>query len=221
MVPVQRRTSSGDFISTQWSAVDFLGTGGVRSAFTDHGTAANQGRTRALFRVAASLFNRAIDRSGIVAINRADHVPAVALKTGGRIVTKPVLDLAVDGDAVVVVHHDQLGQFPGTGQGASLVRDTFHQTAVTRENPGQVVDHIVAFAVELARQQGFSQCKTDSITQTLAQRTRGGFHASGNTHFRVTGSTRMHLTEVAQLVHGQVVAAKVQQSVDQHGTVAV
>jgi len=58
-----------------------------------------------------------------VAVDAADDVPAIGLETLGRVVDEPGRDLAVDGDAVVVVQRDQLVELPGAGQGAGLVAD--------------------------------------------------------------------------------------------------
>ena len=62
------------------------------------------------------------------------------------------LDLAVDGDAVVVIEGDQLAQAQRAGQRAGFVGDAFHQAAVAQEDIGVVIDDLVAVAVELAGQ---------------------------------------------------------------------
>ena len=133
------------------------------------------------------LGNRGGHGVGVMAVDRADHVPAVGGKALRGVVDEPGLDLAVDRNAVVVVQRDQLVQLPGAGQRSGLVADAFHQAAVAHEDVGVVVDDRVAFAVELLGQQLFSQRHADRIGQALAERAGGGFDAGRHIHFRVAG----------------------------------
>ncbi len=50
------------------------------------------------------------DGVGVVAVDIAHHMPAVGFEALGRIVGKPTFDMAVNGDAVVVIKADQLAQ---------------------------------------------------------------------------------------------------------------
>src|SRR5207237_397375 len=59
---------------------------------------------------AARRGERGVERAEIVAVRHALHVPAVALEPCGRIVREREVGLAVDGDAIVVVHPDQTAQ---------------------------------------------------------------------------------------------------------------
>ena len=77
---------------------------------------------------------------GVVAVDRADDVPAVGAKTQRGVVDEPGRDLAVNRDAVVVVQGDQLVELPGAGQRGGFVADAFHQAAVAHEGVGVVVD---------------------------------------------------------------------------------
>jgi hypothetical protein len=95
---------------------------------------------RRLRRRARAWVSAALDRVDVVAVDRADHVPAVGREAAGHVVDVPGLHLAVDRDAVVVVQRDQLVQLPGAGQRAGLVADAFHQAAVAQEHVGAVVD---------------------------------------------------------------------------------
>ena len=78
-----------------------------------------------------SFFNSFGNRLDIVAVDRADHVPVIRFETLANVFAEPVFDLAVDGNAVVIVKSDEFIEFPNTGQGADFVRNTFHQAAVT------------------------------------------------------------------------------------------
>ena len=107
------------------------------------------------------------------------------------------------------------------GQGTGLVRDAFHQAAVTGKDPGEVIDDGVTGTVELAGQQFFGQRHADRIGQPLPQRAGGGFHARGHAHFGVAGGFGMQLAEVLDVVDGEVVAAQVQQRVQQHRAMTI
>ena len=174
-----------------------------------------------VFRLRAGGLDGGVHGGGVVAVDAADDVPAVALEALGGVVGEPVLDVAVDRDAVVVIQHHQLGQLERAGQRAHFVRDAFHKAAVAGEGIGVVVDDGVAGLVELGGQQRFGQRHADGIAQALAQRAGGGFHARGDAHFGVARRLGMQLAEVLQFFDRQVVAGQVQQRVDQHRAVAV
>ncbi|CAM6364341.1 Uncharacterised protein [Klebsiella pneumoniae] len=101
------------------------------------------------------------------------------------------------------------------------MRNAFHHTAVAHEGVGVVVDDIVSRTVELRRQGFLGDSHPDRVSDTLAQRTGGGFHACGVTDFRVTRSFGVQLAEVFQLFNRQIVASEVQQAVNQHRTMAI
>ena len=194
------------------------GAGAVGRAAADRRAADDQRRLRC--RVLGGA-DRGVDRLDVVAVDRADHVPAIALEALAHVVHVPGLHGAVDADAVVVVQRDQLVQLPCAGQRAGLVADAFHQAAVTQEDVGAVVDHGVAGAVELVRQQLFGQRHAHRVGQALAERAGGGLDARGHVDLGVARGLAVQLAEVAQLAHRQLVAAQVQQCVEQHRGVAV
>ncbi len=51
-----------------------------------------------------------------------------------------MLDLAVDGDAVVIEQDDQVRQGLHAGKGQRLLADTLHQAAVAGDDIGVVID---------------------------------------------------------------------------------
>ena len=136
-------------------------------------------------------------------------------------VHEPRRNLAVDGDAVIVVQRDQLVQLPGTGQRAGFMADAFHQATVAQEHIGVVVNDGMLALVELGGQQLLSQREADGIGDALAQRAGGGFHTRGNANLRVTCRLAVQLAEVLQLRQRQIVARQMQQCIDQHRTMAV
>ena len=137
MGPVERDAGGGYFVDAERRAVAALATGLVRRTVADHGFAYDEGRTPG---VAAGGFKRGLHGGGIVAIDGAHHLPAVGFKARGGIVGEPALHVAVDGNAVVVIAHDELAQAQGPGQRAGFVGHAFHQTAVAGKHIGVMVD---------------------------------------------------------------------------------
>ena len=158
----------------------------------------------------------------VVAVHRADDVPAVGLRSAcarcprTRAATLPSMLMPLSSYSAT-----SLDSFQAPASAHGLVADAFHQAAVAQEDPGAVVDDRVAGAVELGRQQLLGQREAHGIGQALAQRAGGGFHAGRDVHLRVARRLAVQLAEVAQLAHRQLVAGEVQQRVEQHAPVAV
>lgn len=141
---------------------------------------------------------------------------------------------------VVVVDGNQVAELQVTSHGGSLAGNTLHSTAITEEGVGEVVEQLVAGLVEDTTGVGLGNGQTNSVGETLAKRTSGDLNTGGVVGLGVTGgdavellqkiSTRDFLgvdnvgqtyTEVLQVVHGEGVAEKVQQSILEHAAVAV
>ena len=125
------------------------GVGAVRTAFADAGFADYE---RGLVGAVFGFCNRLAHGYSVMAVDGVDHMPTVSFESLGRVVDEPRRDFAVDRNAVVVVERDQFVKFPGTGEGARLVADAFHQTTIAHEHIGMVVDDGMAVAVELRGQ---------------------------------------------------------------------
>lgn len=76
--------------------------------------------------------NAASSMAGIVTVHSGNDVPAARFKTGGRVVAEPLVDVAIDGNAVVVIHDDELAEAESPGEGTGLLRQPFHEAAVAR-----------------------------------------------------------------------------------------
>ena len=218
MSPAQLFAGQGDLVVTQRGAVAIflaLLVGGTKA---DDGLAADH---RGLIGVGAGGFDRSADGVGIVTVNRRNHLPAIGFETLGRIVGEPAFHFTINGNAVVVVKTDQLAQPQGAGQRSHFVGDTFHQAAVAQESVGVVINDVVAGTVELRRQGFLCQGKTHGIGETLPQGAGGGLNARGVAVFRVARCFGVQLTEVLQVVNGNVIPAQVQQRILQHGAVTV
>ena len=217
VAPAQRFAGELDFIGAECLAVRLGGASAVGRAFADRGLAADQ---RGLVGL-AGFGDGSVDRSHVVAVDVGDHVPAASRKTLGRVIDEPRRHRTVDADAVVVVQRDELVQAPCAGQCAGFVADAFHQAAVAHKHIGVVINDGVTGAVEFGGQLLFGQRHAHRVGEALAERAGGGLDTRCHAHFRVARRLAVHLAEVAQLAHRQVIAHEVQHRIQQHRSVAV
>src|SRR5690606_33611676 len=119
--PVQGLAGRFDLGGAQWRPVYFFGTRGIGCALADDGAAANERRALALLRQGLCLDDGGIDRGNIVPVDTGQDIPAIAFKTLGGVIAEPVLDPPINGNAVVVIKNDELGQLQGARQRAGLV----------------------------------------------------------------------------------------------------
>ena len=66
-------------------------------------------------------------------VNPGDDMPPIGLKSFWRVIGEPALDLAVDGNTVVVINRNQFAQTERASKRAGFVRNALHQTAITQE----------------------------------------------------------------------------------------
>ena len=102
-----------------------------------------------------------------MAIDATNDVPAVGLETGRRIVREPAVYFTVDGNAVVVVEHDELRQLQRAGECTGFVRDAFHEAAIAEEHPGTVINNSVARAIEVGSEHFLRQRHAHGIRYAL------------------------------------------------------
>ena len=157
----------------------------------------------------------------VVAVDVADHVPAVRFEAFGRVISEPSLDMPIDGDAVVIVQRNEFAETERSSQRARLMRNAFHHAAVAEERVGVVRYELDAGPVELPRQQLLRDRHADGVGDALPERSGRGLHAGRDAILRVPGGCRMQLAEAPELRQRQVIAAQVQQCVQQHRAVAV
>jgi hypothetical protein len=116
-----------------------------------------------------------------MAVDIADHMPAVGLEAGRVVVPEPAVHVAVDGDAVAVEEGDKLAQSQCAGERTGFMRDTFHQATVTDGDIGKMIDNVIPGPVIGGRQGAFRQCHADGVGQALAERSGGRFDSRGIT----------------------------------------
>src|SRR6184192_4099343 len=162
-----------------------------------------------------------LDGRGVVAGDLAYDTPAVGLKAPRGVIGEPMLDAAVDADAVVVVDRHQFRQPQCSGERARFVADAFHQTTVTHEYPRSVVDDRVARPIEFRGQELLGERHADRIGQPLPEWARGGFHPGRDSDLRMSGSLAVQLTKALQLFQRQRITGEVEQRIQQHRTVTI
>ena len=129
--------------------------------------------------------------------------------------------MLTNGNVVVVVESDQVAELEVTSSGGGLRGNTLHGAAITEEAVGVVVDKLVAGLVEGGSGLTLSHGETDGVGETLTERASGDLNAGGVVGLGVTRGLAVNLTEVLEVVHGEVIAEQVEQGVLQNAAMAV
>jgi hypothetical protein len=141
---------------------------------------------------------------------------------------------------VVIINGNQVAELQVTGHRGGLAGNTLHSAAITEEAVCVVVDQVIARLVEDGGGVSLSNGQTNSVGETLTQRTSGDLDTRGVVSLGVTGSDAINLlrrvskfsflarysrkksySEALQVVHGDIVTEEVEESVLEHATVAV
>ena len=163
-------------------------SGPGRRAAPDGRPAADEGRAilTVLPRFPARHDGR-LHRPPVVTVHRAHDPPAIRLEAGRRVVREPAVHRAVDRDPVIVVEHDELAEAEGSREGARLVRDSFHQAAVAREDPGAMTHQLVPRPVEPSGEHPLGKGHAHCVGEPLAERAGGGLHSRSEPTFGMAG----------------------------------
>ena len=185
----------------------------VGGAETDRGAASDQGRPALLL----GLLERGFDSILVMAVD-ADRVPARRPEARALVLAGREARRAVDGDAVVVPHHNQLGELEVTRKIDRLVADAFHQAAVAADHIGVMIDEVGAVARGHRR---FRDRHADRHREALAQRPGRRFDARRVAVFGVAGGLRTELAKALDLLDRHVgIAKKIERGVEQHRAVS-
>src|ERR1039458_8594308 len=107
-------------------------------------------------RRAFGLFQRGLDGAiklrEIVDVAHVLHVPVPAEEARAYVIAEGQRGVALNGDVVVVVEPDQVGESKMPGDGGGFVAYAFHQITVAAKSVNPVVENIVAILVELRGQ---------------------------------------------------------------------
>lgn len=97
-----------------------------------------------------------------------------------------------------------------TGERACLARDALHQAAIAEEAVSEVVEELKALLVEGSCSVGLSNGKTYGVADALSKGASCALdHGGVVAGFGVTRGLGVELTELLEVVHGQLVAQEV------------
>ena len=163
------------------------------------------------------LGNGRINCFGVVAVD-FQHIPAGGQETLFLVRHVRNLDLAVDGDAVVIPQYDQVRQLQLAGKADGLLANALHQATVARDHVGIVINDLFGVARAL---DFFGDCHANGRGDALTQGAGCGFDTGGVAIFGVARGDRAQLAEVLDLLQCHLgVAREVQQRIKQHRAVA-
>ena len=179
------------------------------------------GDDRGLAGLGLGRLNRRLQRSQVVAVGHALHVPVVSREALQRVLCITQAGRPIQRNLVVVVKKNQLAQSQRSGQRSSLVRDSFHQVAVAQHRIGVVVHHVKAGTVVHRGQVLLRNGHAHGHGDALPQRPGRHLHAVQVAALRVARRPRTPLAEAPQIVHRHIVAGEKQCPVEQRRGVPV
>ena len=131
--------------------------------------------------------NGGVDGRKVCAIFDFEHVPVLSLKTFAHVLGKAHRGRSVDRDPVVVVKHDEFGEFPVAGERAGFGGDTLHEAAVTADGVGVVIDDLVAGFVEVRGHVRLGGSKSHGVGDSLSERAGRRVDAGSHVVFGMAG----------------------------------
>ena len=140
----------------------------------------------------------------------SQYLPVVGVEALRGVVAKPICNLAIDRNAVVVIEHDEFAQFEGACERANLVRDALHEAAVAGEHVGVVVDHVETWAVKLRAEGFFGDRHANRVSEALAEWASCRLDARRVAVFWVARGLRIHLPELFDVLDRHVITGEVQ-----------
>lgn len=163
----------------------------------------------------------------IVTLLDVKNLPSVRLVSGLDILGERDGSVTINGDLVVVVdgNHVTELQVPAIsaslcyycknspGERAGLGSDTLLKTSISEETVGVVVEDLETVLVVNGAHVGLGDSETDGVGDTLSERTGGDLDTVSDTDLGVTRGDGVDLSEVLQVVHGQLVSTEVEQDV--------
>ena len=134
-------------------------------------------------------------------------MPAVAAEAHCNIVAVGKVGVAVDGDAVVVVHADEAAELEMTSHRCCFVAETFHEATIASDNERVVILHV---GTKTIGQRALGDRHAHGVCETLSERTGCDFDTSSVAHLRVARGGRLPLTELLDVVEFKPVAVEEQ-----------
>mmetsp|Transcript_14645 Transcript_14645/g.29644 ORF Transcript_14645/g.29644 Transcript_14645/m.29644 type:complete len:487 (-) Transcript_14645:141-1601(-) len=201
--------------------VGSVGTGNLVDTFTDNGAAHEQLRLAVV--VGLGVLDGGIHSLQIMSIND-NSIPSHSLVTLDDILGLGELSHLVKGDIVRIVQDNEVVKLLVGSESSGLEGNTFLKAAITSKSEDVVVDDRVLVGVVSGGGHLLSSSHTNSVGNTLSERTSGGFNSRGGVlgvrELRVARGHGVVLTELLELIDRKVVTSKVKPRVDEHGSVS-
>ena len=202
--PTDILADAGNFFGAVGSAMRLAGAGNLRCAVSDDRLDGEEDRLFLLLRP----FQRGFDVLRVMAVNLAGD-PARGFEAGALVGRIGHIDVAVNGDRIVVPQHDQAVELHVAGQRDRFLADAFHETAIASDDVGLVVHEFVA---EACIQVTLGHCHADSGRNALTQWAGRRLDTLCDEIFRMPRRVRAELAEIADVVAAdRFVAGQVQQ----------
>ena len=147
------------------------------------------------------------------------HVPVAQAEARRHVVRQRKVDRPVIRHPVVVPEEHQFAQPQVPGQRDHLLPDTLLQAAITDQGVGGVVHQV---RPQPPVQERLGQRHPRGVGNALPERPGGYLDAAVGVVFRMSLARRTKLTEAADILErDRLVAAEMQQRIEQHRTMAV
>mmetsp|Transcript_3135 Transcript_3135/g.3682 ORF Transcript_3135/g.3682 Transcript_3135/m.3682 type:complete len:669 (-) Transcript_3135:198-2204(-) len=211
------RLAGGVLVLDAGLAVSGAGAGDLVDALADDSLAHDERRLAIVRLLGVAV--RLGDGVHVVAVD-LEHLPSLRLEAHVDVLRLGVIGHLVQGDAVGVVHQDEVVELLMTRKSNGLVGDALLQAAVTAEDDDVVVDDGVVGGVEGGGGVLGRSGHADAVADALAERTGRRLHTRRPAKLGVAGRLGVLGAEVHHLLLGQVVARHVKPGVEEHGAVA-
>lgn len=148
-------------------------------------------------------FHRFRNGFQVVPVNLA-HLPAQGFIHRARVGKLGAFRRGIQRDVVGVINEDEVVQLQHGGQGERFAGHPFLQAAVSRQAEDVLGEDVHAGLVEPRGGAPGGEGESDGVRNTLAERSRGAFHAFGIPKFRVAGRNGALVTEVFEVLNADV-----------------
>ena len=133
-----------------------------------------------------------------------------------RIPSLGLVSHRVERDVIAVINEDEIVQLIVSRKCNRLLGNSLLKTSVTGESNHVVVKNGVIRSVETTGRSLSGKSVTHGIPHSLSKRTGGGFHAFGLVKLRMARSDRVKLSEVRDILTGDLETCEVEPTVDEH-----
>mmetsp|Transcript_59790 Transcript_59790/g.177195 ORF Transcript_59790/g.177195 Transcript_59790/m.177195 type:complete len:630 (+) Transcript_59790:400-2289(+) len=159
----------------------------------------------------------------VVAVNVID-LPAVGLVTLEDVLGLSVLSHLVEGHLVGIVEDDEVVKLLVGSEGGRLGGDTLLEAAITGKGEDVVVEDLVVVSVVDGLSHLLGGGETSGVGNTSTERASGALNSGGGVlgvgELGVAGGVGVVLTEVLEVLDGEVEASKLEPGIKEHGAVA-